>query len=208
MNRSASHAQLRSQPHWILMIAVLVSSSIAQIDWIIETPDGPRQFAYRSDRSLAVDAFGRPHMAYGEDGLYYACSDGASWHIEGVDSTPQVGAWAAIALDAFGRPHISYADSDRDVLRHAYRGPAGWSIETADTTNGVGRYTFLCIPLLNHHRRLSNSSAGHTPQGVAVHIIHQVGVSTLSSRNLPPHGALPFPRSSVDSPSYGEFSVP
>ena len=46
--------------------------------WIRECVDCPRSFWYMTGRSLVLDAHGRPHIAYGDDHLYYAWHDGAS----------------------------------------------------------------------------------------------------------------------------------
>ena len=72
--------------------------------WVIECADCPKQFTEMSNRSLRLDADGHPHIAYGEDHLYYAWYDGADWHYETADAAPNVGAHAALALDGSGYP--------------------------------------------------------------------------------------------------------
>ena len=67
--------------------------------WHIERVDAPKWFEKMTDRSLALDASGHPHIAYGADHLYYAWHDGTSWHLETVDSSCGVGRYAALALD-------------------------------------------------------------------------------------------------------------
>ncbi|MCP4543063.1 MAG: hypothetical protein GY832_38605, partial [Chloroflexi bacterium] len=44
--------------------------------WIIERVDAPRDWTNMTDRSLALDSSGYPHIAYGEDNLYHAWYDG------------------------------------------------------------------------------------------------------------------------------------
>jgi hypothetical protein len=44
--------------------------------WQIEVADYGKQFTFMTDRSLRLDSSGRPHIAYGEDNLYYAFYDG------------------------------------------------------------------------------------------------------------------------------------
>jgi hypothetical protein len=122
----------------VLILVGLVSSAGAEIEWVIETPDGPRQFGHRSDRILALDPLGRPHIAYGEDGLFHAWHDGAEWRIETVDTAYDVGLSAAIAIDAFGRPHIGYYDNENDDLKYAHLAQSGWYVETVESDGSVG----------------------------------------------------------------------
>ena len=79
--------------------------------WQIHCADCPKLFEEMGDRSLRVDAAGRPHIAYGGDHLYYAWHDGAAWQFETADAAPGVGQYASLALDGAGRPHIAYYDS-------------------------------------------------------------------------------------------------
>jgi len=52
-----------------------------------------------TDRSLRLDTAGHPHIAYGEDHLYYAWHNGASWHYETVDDSSGVGWCTSLPLD-------------------------------------------------------------------------------------------------------------
>lgn len=63
----------------------------ADTAWAIQCVDCPKHFNSMGNRSLRMDSASRPHVAYGGDRLYYACYDGASWQIETVDDTPDVG---------------------------------------------------------------------------------------------------------------------
>jgi PKD repeat protein len=98
-----------------------------------------------TDRSLKLDAAGHPHIAYGENYLYYAWHDGADWHYETVDDSPDVGAAASLVVDGDGYPHISYYDDANDALKYAYRDGSGWHIQTVDTD--VHSYAGLDISL-------------------------------------------------------------
>src|SRR4030042_521402 len=48
--------------------------------WVIERPDAPHLYRAMGPRSLALDAAGHPHIAYGANFLYYAWHDGTTWH--------------------------------------------------------------------------------------------------------------------------------
>jgi hypothetical protein len=73
-------------------------------------------FFAADESSLALDAHGRPRIAYDEwdhpnNDLRYAAFDGIDWQIEIAHSTTQSGArvqGVSLALDAVGSPHISY----------------------------------------------------------------------------------------------------
>jgi len=105
--------------------------------WVTATVDQPRTFQDMRDNSLALDAAGRPHVAYGGDHLYYAYRDGAGWHTTAVDSGLQVGVYASLALDAAGRPHIAYYDQDTDTLRYAYHDGTAWRLQAVDADDGM-----------------------------------------------------------------------
>ena len=79
--------------------------------WTIEYVDQSRTFDMMTDRSLALDGTGRPHVAYGGHQLNYAYYDGTSWHTEVADDSSYVGRYASLALDTSSRPHISYYDA-------------------------------------------------------------------------------------------------
>jgi hypothetical protein len=113
--------------------------------WAIERVDAPKAFYAMTDRSLRLDAAGHPHIAYGDDNLYYARHDGATWHRETVDDAFGVGSHASLALDEAGYPHISYYDDINEDLKVAYQDAAGWHIETVDSAGDVGQYTSLAL---------------------------------------------------------------
>ena len=73
------------------------SPDMAPVAWSIQCVDCPKVFDEISNRSLRLDATGRPAIAYGGDHLYYAVHDGAGWRRETVDAAAGVGAYAALA---------------------------------------------------------------------------------------------------------------
>ena len=115
------------------------------LTWHIEFVDAPSRFRDMTDRSLRLDAAGHPHIAYGENHLYYAWHDGTAWHIQMVDSATYVGRYASLALDSAGHPHISYYDETNKDLKYASYDGSSWHIQTVDTTGDVGRYTSLAL---------------------------------------------------------------
>lgn len=103
------------------------------LTWNVETVDRAKLFRSMEDRHLALDAAGHPHVAYGDDNLFYAWHDGARWHYETVDISTDVGEHAALGLDAQGRAHIGYYDRYSGYLRYAFRaGPHDWRIQMVD----------------------------------------------------------------------------
>jgi hypothetical protein len=96
-----------------------------------------------TDRSLALDGGGHPHIAYGEGQLYYAWHDGSTWQYETADPTPGVGLDASLALDNSGNPHISYisyTDNVNDSVKYAYKDTGGWHSETVAEAQGSWGY--------------------------------------------------------------------
>jgi len=97
--------------------------------WMIERADAPKLFSAIGQRSLTLDAGGHPHVAYGEDRLYYAWYNGGQWRFETVDDTPGAGSHTSLALDSLGRPHIAYSELYLDQymhLKYAYNSGTGW----------------------------------------------------------------------------------
>jgi hypothetical protein len=103
------------------------------LTWNVETVDQAKLFRSMGDRHLALDAAGHPHVAYGDDNLFYAWYDGAAWHYETVHVAEDVGEHAALRLDAQGRAHIAYYDRWMGQLRYAFRaGPDDWQLQIVD----------------------------------------------------------------------------
>jgi len=100
--------------------------------WVIQRVDYSRSFWNMGDRSMAIDASNRMHVAYGGEHLYYAYFDGNSWQSEMVDGNSYVGQYTSIALNG-DHIHISYYDSLHGCLKYAHKvGAGGWDIYTVD----------------------------------------------------------------------------
>ncbi len=127
----------------ILILLLLVGAAGAQ--WSFERADKGEQYRYLTDRSLRLDAVGRPHIAYGWHELHFAWHDGAAWQFELVDGQADVGWHAALALDGDGDPCISYHDEGRHDLKYARKDAAGWHVETVDSAGWVGEYTSVGV---------------------------------------------------------------
>jgi len=119
-------------------------------EWNIHRVHSGKLFSDMSDRSLALDANGKPHIAYGQTHLYYAWYD-EEWHIETVDDSWDVGWYASLAMDSDGYPHISYYDRDPNGdLKYAFKDANGWNITTVDAEGTVGLFTSIALDENNH----------------------------------------------------------
>lgn len=108
-------------------------AALTTLTWNVETVDQAKLFRAMGDRHLALDAAGHPHVAYGDDNLFYAWHDGTAWHYETVQVAEDVGEHAALGLDAQGRAHIAYYDRWMGQLRYAFRaGPDDWQLQVVD----------------------------------------------------------------------------
>ncbi len=104
-------------------------------DWPGESLDVSRSFEGMTDRSLALDADGHPHVAYGGSHLFYAEFDGSEWLYSTVDSDDDTGAYASLVLDSAGRPHISY--NGWGTVKYAYFDGSAW--QTSDVVPSSSR---------------------------------------------------------------------
>lgn len=118
--------------------------------WRVEEIDPYKTFDDMTDRSLARDAGGNPHLAYGKNHLHYAWHDGITWHFKVVDTTDGVGGYAALALDNNDLPHISYYDYNNGDLRYAHFDGSTWLITTVDSNGDVGQYTSIAVDVNGH----------------------------------------------------------
>jgi len=91
--------------------------------------------------SLKLDRLNVPHIAYTYAGpsVKYAVLSATGWISETADYV--MAASPSLALDAQGNPHIAYCDVRPSSpagagkgLKYAYKIPAGWAIQTVDTT--------------------------------------------------------------------------
>jgi hypothetical protein len=114
--------------------------------WHIESVEVGETVGY--EPSLALDAAGRPHIAYiiySGYQLKYASYDGSAWQIAVVDSAADM---PSLALDSLGRPHIMYCRNSSswcDGLLHAYDDGTSWQIETVDGSDQAGYWNSLAI---------------------------------------------------------------
>jgi len=99
--------------------------------------------------SIAVDAQGRPHIAYAVaamnyDHLYYATKAGSAWSIQLVKTNCISGNFSrrvSISIDTNGRPHICFGGyiGGNSRVYHAYSASGtSWSFETIDSAS-IGR---------------------------------------------------------------------
>lgn len=126
------------------------SGLAADAGWDLACVDCPRYFQNMTDRSLRLDANEHPHVAYGDDHLYYAWRDDTTWHTEVVDNSPGVGSYAALALDGTGYAHISYFDAVNINLKYAWQDGSGWHIQTLDPTAKAGTFSSLALDSHGH----------------------------------------------------------
>lgn len=95
-----------------------------------------------TDRYFRYNPGGTPCLAYGNDGLYYACynetldewvgADGTSNLL--IDASPLVGDYAALDFNSNGVPFISYYDALNASLKLAYFNSGSWTIRTIVNT--------------------------------------------------------------------------
>jgi len=98
--------------------------------------------------SLTLDGNNNPHISYYDwsvSDLKYAWWDGATWHVERVDSTDGVGHHSSIALDSLDYPHIAYWDGTHYGVKYARWDGSTWQIETVESDIGYGFYTSLAL---------------------------------------------------------------
>ncbi len=129
--------------------------------WTFEEVDPAKTFDQMTDRSLALDAAGNPHLAYGQNHLYYLWFDGADWRFHLADRGEGVGGYAALALDENGLPHISYYDQTHGDLRYAHFDGSAWLNATVDSAGDVGQYTSIALDATGNPH-ISYSDAGNT----------------------------------------------
>jgi hypothetical protein len=126
-------------------------------DWQKQTID-ERQVV-GTHTSLALDSADQVHISYVDHSankLRYANHAGVGWVAEYVDDvSPLIGA-TSLALDATDKAHISYFNKE-ERLGYAKHYPNTlvnpinpWTIETADGSTTVGRYSALALDAVGH----------------------------------------------------------
>jgi len=130
--------------------------------WHVEVIDA-WPFAYGTffaDIAIALDATGRPHVAYTKvfspDGeLLYALRDeNAGWQITSVTTTDHA-MYCSLALDSQDQPRIAFYRSSldgglgRDLL-YAHFDEDQWQIDEVDTLGWVGYYASLVLDSADH----------------------------------------------------------
>lgn len=111
--------------------------------WQHETVDGASDVG--APASLALDASGRPHIAYFDEtneAIKYAYKVGSAWRFETIDPwIDRDGTFISLALDGGGRPHVSYVQggesSESDDVWYAYQDDAGWHREEVFYLSGL-----------------------------------------------------------------------
>lgn len=108
--------------------------------------------------SLAVDAQGRPHMAYNSSkGLRHAYWDNERWHIQTIDPVPTQ-FFTSIQLDALGNPRVTYfelsvshADKEgAENLKYAFFDGKTWYKETIEQEPRQEPYDSLALDKTGH----------------------------------------------------------
>ncbi len=100
---------------WHLGVLLWHSESVETSQWLVAQP------------TLAFNGDGQPCIASvdADRGALFAWRDGAGWHVQDVDTSPQDPGSASYAMDESGRHYLVYISEDR-FLRHAF----GYGIPT------------------------------------------------------------------------------
>ncbi len=140
----------------IVALAILVPpiKAVAQ-PWVVESVHWSflDPTVMGEENSLALDAAGRPHVAYSEQTgkgylLWYSYKAAENWfHHERVDGqTFSVGVSPSLALDAVGNSHLCYMDWTTYDLKYARKSGGVWTIEAADSSaNEVGWSSSIAV---------------------------------------------------------------
>lgn len=137
------------------------------------------------DKSLAIDAAGKIHMAYSDQcdrGLIYVREGPNDW-----ESVPvaEDGMFPSLALDAAGRPHIAYKDSDGGQLYAAMTG-SDWDVYRVQAGENAGMYNTLVIAADTAHLVSLNGDMYYATNPAG---IWQVGL-VAGNLNLGNHNAI------------------
>jgi hypothetical protein len=113
-------------------------ANLVNSNWDIQTVDTGEQ---ASECAIALDAAGKPHIAYSIADQYgrlnclkYASLTGSIWGTQIVDQN--VCSTISLVLASNGNPHIAYCDSVFGSLKYASWTGTKWDIATIDQTGG------------------------------------------------------------------------
>ena len=120
--------------------------------WTLSAPE--QKFA-ASVPAIAVDASGRPHVAYvvpGTHTLRHAVRDTDGWTVETVLDVKTTGDYVAIAVGPNdgkgGVVHIAWYDATDGDLRYANNSGGLWAVVSVDSVGDVGRYVSMAVDKL------------------------------------------------------------
>ncbi|MEN8262450.1 MAG: hypothetical protein ABFR82_03210 [Nitrospirota bacterium] len=133
---------------FLIMLSLSLAPKVTEA-WTTGAVDAPKLFSNFYSRAIAIDGSGNPHIAYGEDHLYYAYHDGSSWNYETVDSSSGTGQYTSIAIDSSDNVHISYYDWSNGNLMYATNASGSWSISTVDSSADVGVNSSIALDALD-----------------------------------------------------------
>jgi hypothetical protein len=120
--------------------------------WITETITSGGEWVY-SALALEPAAPYRPHIVYCDTAAYaliHAWLSGSTWYTEVVESGPEYEVeYLSLVLEPVSpyTLHVAYQDASPGVydLKHAWRRPSGWLIETLDSEGNVGEYPSIAL---------------------------------------------------------------
>lgn len=117
--------------------------------------------------SIALSPDGKPHIAYGYNGVKYASYVGAGsieancgsgeWKCVSVEGS---GRQVSMAMDSYGNPRLAYIQGGN--LRYASFDGAGWSMETVDVAGNLYTPSLALdsygLPHISYHHYISPTS--------------------------------------------------
>jgi hypothetical protein len=121
------HISYYDAAHDSIKYAVLIGTT-----WLSSTVDTD----VGGSSSLALDSFGKPHIAYTHDGpsVHHAVLSGATWLIDTVNDS--IGAGESLAIDHAGNPHIAYCGfGPQEGINYVTWTAGGWVAESVDGVN-------------------------------------------------------------------------